>query len=160
MQLEQLTRPEGPWLHLLVATPSDAWDELRALEQAARVRLAARVIRGRKAATVADFFDEASAALQFPYYFGENWDAFRDCLSDLSWLEADAVVVFIADAAHLLEQASAAEVQSFVTVVRDAVQRWSEAGRPFHVVFQSAPKDEAAVKKHWQAAHLTLHGLA
>jgi RNAse (barnase) inhibitor barstar len=157
MDLAQLTRPAGPWLHLLVATPSAASDDLRALAQAAPLRLAARVIRGRKATTVAAFFDEVSAALQFPCYFGENWDAFRDCLADLSWLRAEAVVLLLADAAHLLEKATAAEVQSFLVVLNDAVQRWNGAARPFHVIWHTAPAEEEALKRRWQAAGLSLH---
>lgn len=33
-----------------------------------------------------DFFREAQQALNFPDYFGMNWDAFDDSVTDLSWL--------------------------------------------------------------------------
>jgi diadenosine tetraphosphate (Ap4A) HIT family hydrolase len=48
-----------------------------------------RMIRGNKSKTTPDFFNEVAAALQFPYYFGENWDAFNDCIKDFhtKWVE-------------------------------------------------------------------------
>lgn len=33
-----------------------------------------------------EIFIEFSKQLEFPEYFGENWDAFWDCLCDLSWI--------------------------------------------------------------------------
>jgi len=46
-----------------------------------------------------------AAALQFPYYFGENWDADARLLADLAWLNADAMVICIADARSTSRQA-------------------------------------------------------
>lgn len=48
--------------------------------------LTVRTVRGSKMLTEDQLFTEVSAALQFPYYFGENWPAFDECLADLEWL--------------------------------------------------------------------------
>jgi hypothetical protein len=48
--------------------------------------------------------NEVSAALQFPYYFGHNWSAFRDCVNDLSWLEGASFHFIFDSAQHLLTQ--------------------------------------------------------
>jgi hypothetical protein len=48
--------------------------------------LTVRCVRGRKMSRLAGLMDEFSAALQFPYYFGENWSAFQECLGDMDWL--------------------------------------------------------------------------
>ncbi len=34
-------------------------------------------------------------ALRFPRYFGWNWDAFEECLSDRSWLQPKKPVVIV-----------------------------------------------------------------
>lgn len=52
-------------------------------------------VRGEKAQDDRQFFDECSAALQFPYYFGENWDAVWECIIDLGWVpRSHSLVVF------------------------------------------------------------------
>ena len=58
---------------------------------------AVRFARGRKMKTVGGLFDEISAACQFPYYFGENWPAFAECLGDLDWMNASRFVLLITE---------------------------------------------------------------
>lgn len=41
---------------------------------------------GSRINTATDLFDACAETLQFPAYFGFNWDALADCLGDLSWL--------------------------------------------------------------------------
>jgi RNAse (barnase) inhibitor barstar len=161
MSLQQLTHAKGPWTHLLAATPSDACDALWGLEASATNQLVARMVRGRKGTTREAFFDESAAALQFPYYFGENWDSFNDCVTDLAWLRADAVVVCVTDANRLLEAAPAEQLEKFVAVMDSAIGRWNqppkgETAKPFHVVLQVAPGEEAALEKRMQAAGMKL----
>ena len=58
----------------------------RRLRAGRKLQLTVRTVRGRKIRTVGRLFDEMAAALQFPYYFGENWPAFDECLADIDWL--------------------------------------------------------------------------
>jgi hypothetical protein len=164
MNLQRLTRPNGPWLHLLVAAPAEVSNALRALERNAPVPLAARLVRGRQSTTVAGFFDECAAALQFPYDFGHNWDALRDCLLDLAWLRADAVVLLVADAAHLLADAPAEGVQCLLQVLDDIPRQRNQPPRPqrprpWHLLLHAVPEEEAVLRQRWQALGLSLHRL-
>jgi hypothetical protein len=159
MDLHRLTKTDGPWLHCVIAAPADLSNQIRALEQKSTKRLAARVVRGRRATTKAALLDECAAALQFPLYFGENWDALHDCLGDLDWLNVEALVLIIADTSHLLARASAEEFQQFFRILEEAAKHWrqpggSTKGRPYHVVLHAAPGEETALLSRCKSAAL------
>jgi Barstar (barnase inhibitor) len=70
-----------------------------------------------------------AAALDFPDWFGQNWDALEDCLSDLSWREAAGHVL-------LFEQAGDDDdVGVLADVLRSAAEYWAGRGKPFFAVF-------------------------
>jgi hypothetical protein len=157
MTLDRLHQPVGPHLHLVVADESRLDDETRALERSAPGRTAARIVRGAKGRTRAAMFDEFAAALQFPYYFGENWHAFEDCLSDLEWLGADGYVVVISHAVQLLAEERPEEFALFVEIVGKVAHHWSQSIAPdgrtpqvpraFHLAFHAVAADEAALSQ-------------
>ncbi len=39
------------------------------------------------------YFQMMADLFQFPDYFGNNWDAVADCLTDFSWEEGDRIIV-------------------------------------------------------------------
>lgn len=46
----------------------------------------------------ADFLERMARALALPGWFGHNWDAFSDCVNDLSWLDAPGHVIVLTHA--------------------------------------------------------------
>lgn len=54
-------------------------------------------VRGKLCGTVDDFFKEISASMRFPSYFGWNWDAFDECITDLEWLKFSGLLIVIDD---------------------------------------------------------------
>jgi len=102
----------------------------------------ARELRGAKMRTIAGVFDEFAAAFQFPYYFGENKDAFDECLRDLDEFvgEAPGYVAIVRDSAELLAQRPA-EREWFTAAMADCAAHWSRRGVPFRVVLQHGPAD-------------------
>jgi hypothetical protein len=70
-------------------------------------------------------------ALEFPAWFGGNWDALEDCLTDLSWLNAAGHVLLIEGAAG----APADDLGVLEDVLAAAAAHWAERGRPFFAVF-------------------------
>ena len=161
MDLHDLLKTDGPVFHLFVATDADALNQVTALQRAAGNRLCARIVRARKALTTAAFFDEIASAFQFPYYFGENWDALNDCVSDLDWLPGEGYAVIITHAVNLLEKESADALKHFVTVMKHAAQHWHKPGkgtkaRTFQVILHATKEEEAALKSKWHAAGISL----
>ncbi len=71
--------------------------------------------------------------LAFPEWFGGNWDAFEDCLGDLSWHPAPGYVLLLAHAKHF----GAGHKQEFVTAVEvldGAAEYWHWQGKPFWAI--------------------------
>lgn len=92
--------------------------------------------------TTQALFDEFSAAIQFPYYFGENWDAFRDCLLDLEWLSAEACGVIVSDSQSLLEE-SPRDLEILVEYLEEAGSEFKQEGKRFFTLFQYEGENKA-----------------
>ena len=78
-----------------------------------------------------------AAALQFPGWFGSNWDALEDCLGDLSWSKAGGHVLLFEGAADL----PADERGILLDILASAAASWMERGRPFFAVFLDGPAE-------------------
>ena len=72
-----------------------------------------------------------AAALGFPGWFGENWDALEDCLTDLSWREAQGHVLALEGFQFL----PADELGELIDVMITAAEFWADQGRAFFAVF-------------------------
>lgn len=73
-------------------------------------------------------------ALDFPDYFGGNWDALEECLTDLSWRDGP-VALLLADAATA-ETAAPEDWALLLDILADAARYWREEGRAFAVFLQ------------------------
>jgi len=69
--------------------------------------------------------------LEFPEWFGRNWDALADCLSDLEWLEPADGYVLALDNAQELRAASLDDFATLIEVLDDVASAWREHAVPF-----------------------------
>ncbi len=74
-------------------------------------------------------FQELAAALNFPSYFGKNWDALDECLSDLEWLPAAGYIIFISEAGELLAD-DLKELKILLHVLNKAGSFWATEKPP------------------------------
>jgi RNAse (barnase) inhibitor barstar len=118
------------------------------------VSAAVRILRGQKMVDVPGFYDEIAAALQFPYYFGENLNALDECLRDLEWLPADRYVLVVRDAGHVLSADDAqAAFDAWIEILGGAREAWG--AHRFSVVMHATPDDAARLRKRLRAAQAT-----
>ena len=109
-----------------------------------------KVIKGRACATPASLFAEFARALEFPDYFGHNWDALEECLADLEWIPAKGYILLLTGAVHVLPD-DEVEYETFLEILRDAGEAWGsgQAGMgarratPFHILFVVSEREKA-----------------
>ena len=72
----------------------------------------------------AELMSQLSTQLGFPEYFGANWDALYDCLTDFGWLHSEVreVVLHHED----IPQLGADELITYRELLRQAAQQWEE----------------------------------
>lgn len=80
----------------------------------------------------AEFLRRIAAALRFPAWFGHNWDALADCLTDMSWWPADGHVVILehADRFHIAAKKDFLEA---LDIFGEAASTWAAEGVPFWI---------------------------
>lgn len=148
-----LLEPVPPWLHGWDADPAGLDAAVRSWRRAG---LVCRTVRGAKMRAEQGFFDELAAALQFPDYFGENWDAVRDCLTDLDLPPGAGFVLLVRDADQLLLDAPGERAGVMLRVLETAAAEWAEPVErgewwdrpavPFHVVLQAGLDGVASLR--------------
>jgi hypothetical protein len=96
-------------------------DEIVDAASGSKLRLA-RIAYAEKAALL----KAIAAALEFPHWFGGNWDALEDCLSDLP------------GAGHVLlfeHPQRGDDLGVLIDVLRSSAEHWAARGKPFFAVF-------------------------
>ncbi len=178
---EALLSLSHPWAHLTACAKS-AFDAFFTTLSPTDTEAVTRVLRGTHCQTSADFFREVEARLQFPNYFGHNWDAFEECINDLEWLSAQHYVFGISQSDLLLAK-DESRLATFVSILSDAADAWPTyeadrdwtktwvtatggttvwAQRPvasFHVVFHCEVESEVATRNRFDGTGLSLEPL-
>ncbi len=108
------------------------------LDQFAEKRqLRLMVVKGATINTKADFLAGVALDLKFPDYFGGNWDALYDMLTDFDVLGAKGVMIVVLDA-DSFQNASPQDFDAAIDIFKDAADFWKQQGVSFLVLLLGA----------------------
>jgi hypothetical protein len=99
---------------------------------------------GRDLVTKTEFIATGGRAMRFPSYSGNNWDAFEESLSDLSWAPAQGYLL-VFDGVRGFAQAQPDEFAVAVEILRESVRRWHARGTPLVVLLRGAGRAAGGV---------------
>jgi RNAse (barnase) inhibitor barstar len=88
------------------------------------------------------FLSLLAKSLKFPKYFGRNWDALHDFLTDLGWLNAKGWLVIITNGKSFAQRHNE-HFGTAIEVLRAAAEYWRSQGKPFWVLVEN--------KNNWDA---------
>jgi hypothetical protein len=149
------------WLHRVVAGLPELTDWAWSLDRRAGESRVMRVLRGRHMQTVGTLCDEMGAALQFPYYFGGNFNAIEDCLTDLDWLPGDSYVLVMTDAPSILARADLDDLEAFLALLARVHEYWQLGGDvpasnpvPFDVILHATEATAPRLQERLTRAHV------
>ena len=117
--LERLQDPVRSGVYR-VMRPDEVLDAVKATDMVvAKVRFAPKE----------ELLKNIAQALDFPDWFGHNWDALEDCLSDLSWREAAGYIL-------LFEKPRRDDdFGVLIDVLLSSAESWAARRKPFFALF-------------------------
>ncbi|GAA6623321.1 barstar family protein [Scytonema sp. NUACC26] len=118
----------------IMATRKQVIDKI--IEELAEQGIQVFYLNGREISSKETFLRKAAEAMQFPTYFGGNWDAFDECITDLTWFPAKSYVLLY-ERPDIFAQAEPTEWQIAVDILRSAEEYWQIANKPLNVFFVS-----------------------
>ena len=78
----------------------------------------------------AEFLARVADALDFPKWFGGNWDAFFDCLTDLGWRPATGHLLILEHTDDMRRDAPES-LDTALSILAEAADAWRGRGRTF-----------------------------
>lgn len=118
---DEVSRPVGPWVHQAAVADLPA-----ILEWATTADVLFVEFDGSRMHTVEGFFSEYAREFPFPEYFGWNWAAFDECMTELEGRPARAYVTLIRRADEMLS-AEPSELATCLRQLEDIGRYWSGA---------------------------------
>lgn len=76
---------------------------------------------------------EIARSLGFPSYFGMNWDALNDCLTDMSWRPASGYVVLLTGLGTI-DAGAVEDMRVVIRILESAAEHWRQRGVAFHSI--------------------------
>jgi RNAse (barnase) inhibitor barstar len=117
---------------------------------ATQAGLAAFRIDVANASDKKDFLSHVAKALSFPKWFGGNWDALNDCLTDLDWLSTNSGYVLVFEKIEHFGTRHKQEFENATAVLTAAAEYWKTRGRPFWALIEASEGWDSGLPK-WPA---------
>lgn len=145
---DHIRSTHSPYVQLLVLQDGQTYDQV--VEPPAG--FAVRVFQGKKCRTKSGLLGEFARVLEFPSYFGKNWDAFEECVTDLYWLPAPGYLFVLTEAEQVLAGHDE-DYRTFVTIMEEAGKVWAtdqdvRPEIPFHVLLTVSDRQQKR-RKDW-----------
>ena len=137
----------------------DKKDELKKLKsdlsRKFHKKLYLTILDGKKLSNRNQILYNIGVAFKFPDYYGKNWDAFNDCITDLDWISAEYYLLLINNADKIESQGENFSI--FFNILEDAAKVWKKGNdffpiaippTPFNIILNtSLKKGDAIVQK-------------
>jgi RNAse (barnase) inhibitor barstar len=149
MGIDHLRSIHPPYVELLVLKKEETFeDHIKPLSA-----FVVKEFHGRKCHTKAGLLGEFARVLDFPSYFGKNWDAFEECVTDLQWLPTPGYLFVITEADQVLPDHDE-EYETFITILEESGKVWGSEQDvrpeiPFHVLLAVAERQQSK-RKNWR----------
>ena len=158
---------KGPYLHILVQDMDTIKMPPKSIHEGTNICL--YTVDCHKCKTRSSFFSWISKAMDFPGYFGRNWDALNDCLGDIDWLSKyEGWALLFLNAEQLLCKEKPDEFKTLVEILDGNGKEWSVSRcydriqivdpKPFHFIFHIDPANEDSFMNRLSQATEKLSG--
>lgn len=91
-------------------------------------------LNGREISSKEAFLRKAAEVMKFPEYFGANWDAFDECITDLTWCPAKEYVL-IYERPDIFAQEDPTQWKILLEILQSAEEYWNKTNTPLQIFF-------------------------
>lgn len=157
--IEHLRSTDPPWVQMLILKQGQefAFEHLQ-------IQLPGYIVKvadGSDCKNRSDLFTQLARLLEFPAYFGRNWDALDECITDLEWMPGRGYVLIVKNADRLLSEETQDIYDIFIRIMKKAGEEWStpqagewaRSGIPFHVLL-TVSKSEKDTRANWNVPEI------